>query len=1028
MLWTLFIVCVIVVEGVESIDVGDCICFNETGTNVCAIVIAKTETEFNVTLPTGNVVVPASMASLGGDSACPGKCSMDVVILDSSRCTANITSTYTHNTVQAQIGGICIYGLDHNLSFTDAKAYCEDNDLTLVQLQDADKQKKVFEATNWMQHWMHLEKTSGTWRWGGAGGEAMTNARWEHEPDADTYDRAFTMTTLSQNKFLWKGGNDNWSYRPVCEGQASGCSVSDPPPSAGSCLCVNTDSAPAFPDSGGVEAVSLSTCMTATGRVRTGDHFGSSATLSFYEVSRPGLNPVWILSSQLDTGARRNCTTGTGEPTTVNAHGCRVYFSESVVEAVVEDRCIYGINTKMKPEAARALCEDKGLRLAWVETRATQTKITSATNFREYWVGLKRRRGRWVWISPGDVNNTDASSDVEGRWGGESNNTYAFVQRSHLKSISSPKSSKRAICQEQGKIIAGPDTGTCLCVTGALTPAFSISGIPQTLLSGACYPSTGSGKTGDFFGQTASLEFYELVRPGLGSVWVLSNKLNQSSPKRCDTNLLCTDETVIKDSDKCSAVLVGYSHGQRKAQFGSTCVYGLDHTLQYSNARAYCEDNGLKLVQLQDPQKQKKVFQGINWMQHWMHLEKISGTWRWGGAGGEAMTNARWEHGPDADTYDRAFTMTTFNQNKFLWKGGNDNWYYRPVCEGQASGCSVRGKCMCVNTAAVHAFVLPVAPQVLSISDCFIATGDVNNGTVFSRDADWRFFELTKADGDTVWVLSSDVVQSPHSKCGHFEKGDCLCTTGVATGVFVYGSNVTVSSYVGGTCYRATGEEVAGDGYGFIGKQFVAMEMDTNKILFMEKSDLAKESLSKCQCPDQTVYKGSARCTRVFQQSLPSAMFLTAKIGGRCVYGVDSQMNYTEAKTFCEVNSLRLVRVEDGSFASKVHVGIGFEEYWIGLEKIDGTWTWVAQSNNENAEGAIAGRWQTPSMAVNFDRATVRASSDGTVFRLIGIALRRRSRVICEEVILCSGASSRTQFMAVQFLCVLISYLVRKKI
>ncbi|XP_046573740.1 uncharacterized protein LOC124281794 isoform X2 [Haliotis rubra] len=1003
MLWTLLFVFVVV--EVQSIDVGDCICYNETGTDVCAIAIAKNDTDFTVTLPTGNVEVPTSMASLGGESACPGQCSLDVVIPDSSKCTANIVSTYTDNTVKAQIGGTCIYGLDHNLTFTDARAYCEDNGLKLVQLQDPDKQKKVFEATNWMQHWMHLEKISGTWRWGGAGGKAMRNARWEHGSDADTYDRAFTMTTLSQNKFLWKGGNDNWYYRPVCEGQASGCP--DPPPSAGSCLCVNTDAAPAFPDSGGVEAVSLSTCLTATGRVRTGDLFGSSATLSFYEVNRPGLNPVWVLSTQLDAGARRNCTT---EPTTVNANGCRVYFSESVVEAVVEGRCIFGINTNMRPEAARALCEDKGLRLAWVETRRTQRKITAATNFREYWIGLKLKRRRWVWISPNDDNNADASSDVVGRWDGESNNTYAFVQRSNLKSISNPKTSKRVVCQEQGETIAGPTIGTCMCITEALAPAFSFSGISQTLLSGACYPSAGSGKTGDFFGQTASTEFYELVRPGLGSVWVLSDKLNQSSPERCDTNILCTDETVIKDSDKCSTDLVGYSHGQRKAQFGSTCVYGLDHTLQYSDARAYCEDNGLRLVQLQDPQKQKKVFQATNWMQHWMHLEKISGTWRWGGAGGEAMTNARWEHGPDADTYDRAFTMTTLNQNKFLWKGGNDNWYYRPVCEGQASGCSV-------------------APQVLSRSDCFIATGDVNNGTTFSRDADLRFFELTKANGDTAWVLNSDVDQSPHSKCGRFEKGDCLCTTGVATGVAVYGSHVTVSSYAGDTCYRATGEEVAGDGYGFTDKHFVALEMDTHKILFMEKSDLAEKSLAKCQCPDQTVYKDSARCTRVFQQSLPSAMFLTAKIGGRCVYGVESMKNYTEAKIFCEVNSLRLVRVKDDSFASQVHDGIGFEEYWVGLEKIDGTWTWVAQStsDNQNAEGEIAGRWQTPSMAADFDRATISVSNGGAMFRLKGIAASRKSRVICEEVIPCSGASSATQFLAVHFLCVLVSYLVLKK-
>lgn len=43
-------------------------------------------------------------------------------------------------------------------------------------------------------------------------------------------------------------------------------------------------------DTGGAEVVSVSTCFTATGSVRTGDLFGSLATLSFYEVNRPGLN------------------------------------------------------------------------------------------------------------------------------------------------------------------------------------------------------------------------------------------------------------------------------------------------------------------------------------------------------------------------------------------------------------------------------------------------------------------------------------------------------------------------------------------------------------------------------------------------------------------------------------------------------------------------------------------------------------------------------------------------------------------
>ncbi|XP_046337526.2 uncharacterized protein LOC124119157 [Haliotis rufescens] len=1163
MLWTLLFVSIIV--EVHSIDVGDCICYQPSRSPICARVIAKAEAYFTIKLPTGNTIVGASLASLGDASACPLQCPSDVVVRDSPTCTANIVSTYTQTKVKAQFGGTCIYGLDHTISFRDAKDYCVNNGLKLVQLQDPDKQKKVFEATNWMQHWMHLEKTSGTWRWGGAVGEAMTNPRWEQIQDATNFDRAFTMTTLNQNKFLWKGGDNSSSYRPVCEGAATECvsgsqgcaatftesvksgivdgrcfygvsagkkypearsscennglklawvqtqatqdsvnqatglkqywiglekiggtwtwvapdasnnvdassdvggrwqgnndasnayvkdanlkktngnptrdfvcegatsfvvtSTGTGSPSAGSCLCVNNASATAFSTSGGAEVVSVSTCFTATGSVRTGDLFGSLATLSFYEVNRPGLNTVWVLSTHLDARANTSCTNGGGPTTTIKAQGCRVYFSESVVEAVVDDRCIYGVNSNVKRAAARALCEDKGLRLAWVETQATQDKISAATGFSQYWVGLEQISGAWTWLSIDGDSNTDASSDVVGRWNGNNDDQYAYVQGSKLKK-SNPNPSKKVVCQEVGRTIDGPTIGTCMCVTAALSPAFSFWGIPVTVLKGECFPSAGSGRTGDFFGQTASLEFYELVRPGSGSVWVLSSNLSQVSSQRCNTNLLCTDETIVRNSDECSTSFAGYDYMKSNTQFGSTCVYGLNHVLSYSQAKAYCEVNGLKLVQLQDPQKQKKVFEATGYSQHWMHLEKTSGTWRWGGAGGEAMTNARWEQSQDADNYDRAFTMTTLNQNKFLWKGGDESLSYRPVCEGRASGCSPRGTCMCVNSQTALALVLPAALKVLSKSDCYIATGDVTNGTTFGRDLSTMFFELTNANGSSVWVLSSDVDQSPYSNCGRFEKGDCLCTTGVATGVAVYGSQVTVSSYIGGTCYRATGDEVAGDDYGFPDVQFVALQADTNRILLMEKSVLAKESdVSKCPCVDQTVYKGSASCTQVFQQSLPSAMSLTAKIGGRCLYGVDSTMNYVEAKTFCEVNSLRLVRVEDDTFASKLEDGIGFQTYWVGLEKIGGTWTWVAPSSsaNKNAEADVAGRWQRPNMAANFDRATVHASG-GTKFRLKGTNANSNRRVICEEIVPCSGVRSVAQFL-VALLCALISHLVSK--
>lgn len=144
--------------------------------------------------------------------------------------------------------------------------------------------------------------------------------------------------------------------------------------------------------------------------------------------------------------------------------------------------------------------------------------------------------------------------------------------------------------------------------------------------------------------------------PLFQSVWVLSSNLSQASSQRCDTNLLCTDETIVRsksrrtfsysktrlpfcwtncifqsysdwnlfafvtlyllslpDSDKCSTSFPGYDYMKSNTQFGSTCVYGLNHVLSYSQAKAYCEDNGLKLVQLQDPQKQKKVFEATGY-------------------------------------------------------------------------------------------------------------------------------------------------------------------------------------------------------------------------------------------------------------------------------------------------------------------------------------------------------------------------------------------------------------------------------